>query len=485
MGMVSFPIAAGSNQHPFTTVNNQKRINVFPSPAGDFGRGDANIKNHVLIPTAGLTSVATPATAGPGRAIININDSLYAVIGNTVYSLALNELTLVSTLTSIGTLTGNQDTPICHANNTTQIMLVNGVANWGYIINYSSGTLAQITDADFVGGETVIALDTYFFYNAPGTQTMYASAINDGTDYNALDTASAESKADLLMSLLDDKGELLAFGKDTIEVWYDAGNASGFPFSRREGEYYNLGTSAKKTVINIDNTVFFLDNRRYLTRFNAQVGLDATITPPHIRAEFKSYSRVDDATAYSLEDAGQLMIILNFPTAGKTWAFDLTTEQWHERAYGTELSRHRVACCTQWKGLHVGLDYETGEVYVFSQTARTDDGVAIVRKFSSPFLHQFTNFISVNSAYLHGEFGHGVTTGQGSDPQIMMQYSGDGGHTWSNEMWQPLGAIGNYNQRVSWHALGTERNWQFEFTISDPIEFTIAEFGIDMDVNNV
>lgn len=487
MSMISFPIATGSNEHPSANVNNQKRINVFPSPSGDFGRGDSNVKNYVLLPTAGLYLSATPATLGPGRAIVNINDSLYCVIENTVYTLSINTGTLTGTLTSIGTLTGDSSIPLCHANNRSQIMLVNGLANWGYIINYSSNTVNQITDPDFTGGETVVALDSYFFYNAPDTQAMYASAINDGTDYNALDTASAESRADNLVALLDDKGELLAFGKDTIEVWYDAGNPTGFPFSRREGEYYNLGLSAKKSAINIDNTVFFLDSRRYLTRFTAETGLDASITPPHIRAQFNSYSDVSDAYCYSLEDSGQLMIVVNFPTADKTWVYDLTTELWHERAYfnpGGTFGRHRAGCCVKWKQYHVALDHETGEVYIFRQDARTDNGQTIKRVFSSPHLHQFDNFSSVNSIYLYGEFGTGLTSGQGSDPQIMMQYSGNGGHTWSNEMWRSLGELGNYNQRVNWYSVGTERSWQFEFTISDAIDFSIVEFGIDLEVNN-
>lgn len=69
----------------------------------------------------------------------------------------------------------------------------------------------------------------------------------------------------------------------------------------------------------------------------------------------------------------------------------------------------------------------------------------------------------------------------GSDPQIMLQVSKDGGHTWGNELWRSLGAQGQYSRRVTWKRLGIAKDWVFRFRVSDPVKVVImnaaANFG--------
>src|SRR4029078_2102586 len=59
----------------------------------------------------------------------------------------------------------------------------------------------------------------------------------------------------------------------------------------------------------------------------------------------------------------------------------------------------------------------------------------------------------------------------GSDPQIMLRISKDGGKTWGAERWRSLGQIGHYKDRVRWlQATGNYRNAVVELTISDPVD---------------
>ena len=69
--------------------------------------------------------------------------------------------------------------------------------------------------------------------------------------------------------------------------------------------------------------------------------------------------------------------------------------------------------------------------------------------------------------------GVGTTTGQGVLAEIILQYSDDEGHTWSNERWANLGAKGNYKDRTYWTRLGRSRDRAFRLTVSDPIDFTL------------
>ena len=80
------------------------------------------------------------------------------------------------------------------------------------------------------------------------------------------------------------------------------------------------------------------------------------------------------------------------------------------------------------------------------------------------------------------ESGTGLVTGQGNDPQAMLDWSDDGGHNWSNEHWTDIGAIGNYETRAIWRRLGSSRNRVFRLTISDPIKVIIIAARMDAEI---
>jgi hypothetical protein len=64
----------------------------------------------------------------------------------------------------------------------------------------------------------------------------------------------------------------------------------------------------------------------------------------------------------------------------------------------------------------------------------------------------------------------------GYDPAVMLRWSDDGGHTWSNEHWSPLGKIGAYGQRTFWRRLGMTlklRDRVYELSGTDPNKIAI------------
>jgi hypothetical protein len=64
----------------------------------------------------------------------------------------------------------------------------------------------------------------------------------------------------------------------------------------------------------------------------------------------------------------------------------------------------------------------------------------------------------------------------GYDPQVMLRWSDDAGHTWSNEHWNSMGKIGAYGTRTIWRRLGmTEkiRDRVYEVSGTDPVKIAI------------
>ena len=68
------------------------------------------------------------------------------------------------------------------------------------------------------------------------------------------------------------------------------------------------------------------------------------------------------------------------------------------------------------------------------------------------------------------------TAAPGYDPQVMLRWSDDAGHTWSNEHWNSMGKIGAYGTRTIWRRLGmTEkiRDRVYEVSGTDPVKIAI------------
>lgn len=78
------------------------------------------------------------------------------------------------------------------------------------------------------------------------------------------------------------------------------------------------------------------------------------------------------------------------------------------------------------------------------------------------------------------ETGVGLNSGQGSDPQVMLSWSDDGGHTWSEEQWMSAGKIGEYKRRVIWRRLGRSRDRVWRIVVSDPVAWRLLTAYIDV-----
>lgn len=61
------------------------------------------------------------------------------------------------------------------------------------------------------------------------------------------------------------------------------------------------------------------------------------------------------------------------------------------------------------------------------------------------------------------------------DPQVMLSWSDDGGHTWSPERWVSAGKQGEYARRAIWWRCGTSRDRVWRIVVSDPVAWRILQ----------
>lgn len=70
-----------------------------------------------------------------------------------------------------------------------------------------------------------------------------------------------------------------------------------------------------------------------------------------------------------------------------------------------------------------------------------------------------------------------------SNPQVMIQYSDDGGRTWSHEIWHELvGSDKNYLNRIRLHRMGSAYQRRWRLKCSEDMSFTLISAHADISV---
>jgi hypothetical protein len=452
-----------------------RMVNLYPEVTPDNGK-DAGFLNRA----PGLRLLATVGS-GPVRGMWQYGGYGYVVSSNTLY-----RVDAAWNVTSLGGVLGTG--PVSMSDNGTQLFIA--CNPWSYIYNASTGVLAQITDPDFAGAVTVGYIDGYFVFNQPNSQTIWVTQLLDGTSVNPLDFASAEGSPDGLVGLIVDHREVWLFGTNSVEVWYDSGN-SDFPLERIQGAFNEIGCAAPYSIAKLDNGLFWLgsDARGNGIVYRANGYTGQRVSTHAIEFAIQSYANISDAFAYTYQQEGHAFYVLTFPTGNATWVYDVATGAWHERAafYNGQFSRHASSCQMSFNNEIVVGDCASGNLYAFDLDVYADNGGSQrwLRSWRAiPSGQNNLKRTAQHSLQLDCETGVGLNTGQGSDPQAMLRWSDDGGHTWSNEHWASMGAIGASGTRTFWRRLGMTdklRDRVYEVSGSDPVK--VAIIGAELSVS--
>jgi hypothetical protein len=81
----------------------------------------------------------------------------------------------------------------------------------------------------------------------------------------------------------------------------------------------------------------------------------------------------------------------------------------------------------------------------------------------------------------------GYPAAPGYNPQAMLRWSDDAGHTWSNEHWSSMGKLGQYGFRTFWRRLGMTqklRDRVYEVSGTDPVKIAITNAEILLSPTN-
>jgi len=478
---MKIPIVGGAYTAKSTNLNAQKCINWYPVVDKEGAK-----EPTALYPTPGLKTWKDTGSGTEIRGMIVMGDYVYVTSGTSVYRIDANQQST--------TMTGNLLTVsgrVWMATNGTYVMITDGT--YGYYV--SGTTLTRITDADFVNGGVPSSLthqDGYFIASKGSSDYFYISPINDPSgNWDSTDEGSAQGQAGDIQGILSDHRELVINKTDSTEIFYNSGDAD-FPFERTTGAFIERGSIAPFSIAKGDNAVFWLaDDKtvRRLTGYQASI-----VSTRQIEYVISTFSKVDDAIGYVYSQEGNTFYVLTFPTAAKTYVYNMATSQWHQWSSWPlldtgEHNRHRANCHAFFQEKNLVGDHSNGIIYELSATTYKDYQSEIIRVRACQNVHKDRLKVAFNRLEVDLEGGVGLAVddsdiSEGEDPLMMLRWSDDGGHTWSSHITSSIGKIGKYEARAIWRRLGSGRERIFELSISDPVKAVIIGAELKAKVGN-
>ena len=284
--------------------------------------------------------------------------------------------------------------------------------------------------------------------------------------FDPLDIAAKSGSADPIVAIVAVHKELWLIGELTSEVWIGTG-AADFYFQLQQGAFIDHGCAAQYSVAYQDILSFWLmqDKQGRCIVVKAGGYQVEEISTPRLVEEFASYSTVEDAIGFCFQISDHSFYCLTFPTANKTWLYDLKTGWWFEWSYTADgtFNRHRANCGMFVYNKNLIGDWENGQLLELDVNLYQDDENPIVRVRT--FMHMMDDGKRVTYEQFIADMECGTSvqeTEDDPDPVVNLSFSDDRGVSYSNKLEQSLGREGQTLVQPSWNRLGMARDRVFK-----------------------
>lgn len=461
---IKFPIIGAANE-------SGRRYNLLfvPNPFED--------GKHALSLCPGLRLFCDTGENSEVRGLCEMDDVLYAVVGNKLFSIdSSGSATEITNGDAILTKTGH----VTLSPGNGFIFIADGTYGYSYKKSTNTLLLLSLDDHYFSGGGPGDYYHRKWVSSVPDSYRFTWSEISRldawGTSADLSENfQNVDEPEGNLLRVIVDKSELIAFKRKGI-LFYDRLPSDQYSFRLRSGTEMSVGLRAPFAVAKLNNTFYWLGDD--LKVYMAQGYIPQVISTIAMHDKFARYGTTSDA--FAIAYTGTLPYFqLTFPTEGKTWLYDAATGYWSRLTAWHDFSpaqkQHRANCHAWCFDKNLVGDYRNGKIYQFDSTYYQNDGHAILWKRRCHATDDRREYFSLAQVEVEADFGIGLLSGQGADPQMMMRYSVDGGHNWSDELWEGVGARGDYGKRAIWGPLGQAMRFDFEFSGSDPVPWKLID----------
>lgn len=458
---VKLPTAMGKGIS--SAAGAQQMVNMYLEPR----KGDG-LSKYAIYGTPGrvvFSTVGGSATAPRGQ--IAASDFHLAVILDRLYTISS-----AGVAADIGEIEGSL--PVDMAFDGLYVTIVAELKSYTY--QHVTGTLAEIADGDFVQASSVAALASYTVTSRKDSGVFAWSGILDATTWAALDFATAESEPDNLVAVRRRGNEIALLGKQSTEFWGLTGDFSS-PFARVSTAAANIGCLSRASAVIVDNSLIWAGRDGVAgggSVYRAAGYIPLKIGTPEIDLLIEATSDKTTLRAFSYQQAGHQFYVLTSPGEW-TYAWDVGSQIWAARKTGTYT--FGADPTGGWDCVSYALNGDNqivgsadGNLYRLDADTYTDAGGILVREVTCQQLWASGNYDTMDRLEVEIEHGVGLTTGQGSDPQLQAIWSDDGGATWSQPRYASMGVMGDRRPLAYWTRCGRYMNRIIKFRTTDPVK---------------
>ncbi len=348
-------------------------------------------------------------TDQPVRAQIEINGRSFAVSGA-----RFGEFFADGTVTEYGDVP-NDGAFVSIVASAHQVLLASvGVL---YVFELATNTLAVVAAPPDGYISQVEFSDGYFFALVKDSQQFFLSGILDANSWDPLDTTLVSEAADNVRAIHVQHRELWLFGGRTTIPYFDSGNPD-FPYEPIQGAFVEQGTAAQFAHSLLDNTTFWIgaDSRGHAVAWRASGYTPIRVSNHATEQAWQKYSRVDDATSFSMQYQGHTWWVVTFPSGDATWVYDAATQLWHQwDSWDIVNGKSHAFIGRTYSfsfGKHIVGDGTTGNLYEMSFAYLDDDGKQLRR------VRVAGHISNENEWELHSQLIIDMETGLGPIPPL-------------------------------------------------------------------
>ena len=370
-----------------------------------------------LYRTPGLKQVYVLGPDGfRGNGLLTINGRSFAFTGTEFIELLAPAL--VPNFVVRGAIL-NDGKPVYVAASQTQIVIVS--AGQMFVFTLATNGFAQVqpfnagTGLGLLGIPAQVTYAEGFFYCFfVDSDQIQASNPGDGATWQGVSFTDVSVFPDNISAIFENQLLVWVFGATATQPYFNSGNFP-FPLDVIQGAKIEQGIAAPASPVKADNSIFWMgqDQRGSGIFWRANGYTPQRVSTHAMEYEWSTYPTIADLVTYSYQEQGHTFVVLNFPTAQKTWVYDISTGTWAQKGFWNAaagiFTMHRAFCHTFNPALggHLVGDPTTGIVYQQSSTILSDFGNPIRRVRRAPHIAK------EESRVFHSELQVAVETGLG------------------------------------------------------------------------
>lgn len=238
------------------TAKDARFVNCFKhTVGGEKGR-------TYCVKRSGLGVLNTPQSGSIGTALLvwtgqGTGTKLISAYGPTNSSIYDGTTRLVTNNADTTVITGKATGITETAISGTATLAISSTDHTGWYYQ-NAGTVTKITDAQFPStlAGTFAHLDGFAFI-ADTLGGIWNSDLNSITSWTALGTINMTAYPDKGVACIRFKQYIIGFGTESMEVFYNAGNATGSPLSRIQHMAQKVGCVSADALTSIADTLFW------------------------------------------------------------------------------------------------------------------------------------------------------------------------------------------------------------------------------------